>query len=241
MKRSNLTTTLNVKIFFVVLLLMITTTAYNHWLSLQEENERNIKFLVSVTDFLIQKKPINVFSKIATRQGANKASAPDQVLALNEELQPLFKDIFIPINIIKFGFYSQQYESFVAIGPQPDKSLIFGIDPSRINALFNGNTEQLIERKNSLIWHGATIMIYIRPIEEYGVVVGYAFAAVNQDAVSSAIWKRTANTFFAAFLMLLVCITIFRELFVKLKKDLHLFAESILSGQSYDYRSEIAE
>ena len=241
MKRSNLTTTLNVKIFSVVLLLMITTTVYNHWLSLQEENEKNIKYLVSITDFLIKKKPVDAFSEIATRQSGNNVSFREQVLALNEELQPIFKNILIPINIIKFGFYSRQHENIVAVGPHSDQSLLFGIDPTRINAIYNSNTEQLLEINNSLIWHGATTLIYIKPIEEHGVIVGCAFAAINQDAVSSTIWKRTANTFFAAFLMLLVCITIFRELFVQLKKDLTLFAESILSGQSYNYSSEIAE
>jgi len=241
MKNFNLTTTLNVKIVGVVLLLMLTTTAYNHWLALQEENEKNIKFLLSITDFLITKKPVNAFSEIATKEGTNNASIPDQVLALNKELQPILQDILIPINIIKFGFYSRQYESIVAIGPQSDTSLLINVDPTRINAIYEGNTEQLFEIKNSLIWYGATTLIYIKPIEEHGVIVGHAFAAVNQDAVLSAIWKRTANTFLAAFLMLLICITIFRELFVKLKKDLHLFAESIFSRQSYNYNSKIAE
>ena len=241
MKPFNLTTILNIKIASVVLLLMITTTAYNHWLSMQEENEKNIKVLVSITDFLLKKRPVDAFSQITNRGGSTNASIPDQVLALNEELQPILNDIVIPIHSIKFGFYSRQYESIVAIGPQYDKSLLIGVDPTRINAIYQGNTDQLLERKNSLIWHGATTIIYIKPIEEHGVIVGHAFAAVNQDAVSSAIWKRTINAFLAAFLMLLVCITIFRELFVKLKNDLHLFAESILSGQSYHYSSQIAE
>jgi len=241
MKSFNLTTTLNVKIVGVVLLLMLTTTGYNHWLSLQEENEKNINCLVSITEYLIKKKPVNAFSEFATRQSANNLSTHDQVLALNKELQPILQDIFIPINIIKYGFYSKQYQSIVAVGPQSDTSLLIGVEPTRINAIYDGNTEQLFERKNSLIWYGATTIIYIKPIYEHGMIVGHAFAAVNQDAVFSAIWKRTADTFLAAFLMLLVCIIIFRGLFITLKKDLHLFAESILSGQSYDYSSEIAE
>ena len=43
MKFSNITTKLNIRIIGVVLLLMITTSTYNHWLSWQEENEKNIK------------------------------------------------------------------------------------------------------------------------------------------------------------------------------------------------------
>jgi len=241
MKSFNLTTALNVKIVSVVLLLMITTTTYNHWLSLQEENEKNIKRLVSITDFLIKNKPANAFSEIAARQSATHASVQDQVLAFNKELQPILKDLFIPIDIIKFGFYSRQYESIVAIGPQFDKSLLVGVDSTRVNGIYQGNTEQLIEKRNSIVWYGANTIIYIKPVEEHGVIVGHAFASINQNAVSSAIWKRTTNTFLGAFLMLLVCVIIFRELFVKLKKDLQLFAESILAGQSSNYHSEISE
>lgn len=54
-KKINLTTKLNFKIICVVLLLMITVTVHNLWLSLQEENEKNALWLVSITDFLIQK------------------------------------------------------------------------------------------------------------------------------------------------------------------------------------------
>jgi signal transduction histidine kinase len=49
------------------------------------------------------------------------------------------------------------------------------------------------------------------------------------------------NTFLGAFLMLLVCVAIFRELFGKLKKDLRLFAESILDGRTYNCNSQLAE
>ena len=74
-----------------------------------------------------------------------------------------------------------------------------------------------------------------------GIIIGYAFAAINQDAVYAAIWKRTVNTFLAAFFMLLVCVVVFRELFVKLKKDLQLFAEKIHDGRTCDFNSELAE
>jgi len=241
MKRFNLATKLNIKIVGVVLLLVTTTAASNYWFFLHEANENNIKCLMDITDFLIKKKPANIFSEIPSRQVTTHSTVQDQILALNTELQPIFNDIFLPINIIKFGFYSRQYESIVAIGPQSDRSLLINVDPALINAIYEGKAEPLFEKKKSVLWHGATSITYIKPIEEYGIIVGHAFATINQDAVSSALWKLTANTFLAAFLILLVCITIFREVFVKLKKDLHLFAESILSGQSYDYQSEIAE
>lgn len=241
MKGYNLATTLNVKIITVVFFLIITSTAYNHWLSLEEENEKNIQTLLSITDLLLKKKPFNAFSELPTTQDDPTDLKREQTLALNEELQPILNDIFIPMNTIKFGFYSKQCESIVAIGPQPDKSLLIDTHPHQFYTIYKNDTEHLFRENKSIVWHGANTITCTKPIEENGVVVGYVFATVNQDEVFSTIWKRTVNTFLGAFLMLLICITIFRELFVKLKKDLQLFAESIHSGHSYDYRSEIAE
>lgn len=241
MKKINLTAQLNFNIVCVVLLLMITITTYNQWLSLKEENNKNITWLISITEFLVQKKPVGSFTEIADRQGASHHSVLEQVLAINKELQPILDNVFVPMSIIKFGFYSQQHESIVAIGPQSDTSLLIGLDHSKISEIYETNTEQLINTKNSLVWNGANAIIYVKPIRENSIIIGHAFASINQDAVYSLIWKRTVSTFLGAFLMLLVCVAIFRELFVKLKKDLQLFAESILDGRTNNFKSEIAE
>ncbi len=242
MKKINLTTKLNLKIIGVVLLLMITVTAHNQWLSLQEENEKNIQWLISITDFLVKKKPDGSFSDMALRQGATNLSARQQILAINQELQPVLQAILIPTDIIKYGFYSKQHESIVAIGPYSDISLLLGLNSNCLNKkVFETDTEQLFEKEDSLLWHGANMVIHVRPIMIDGINIGYAFAAINQDAVYAAIWKHTANTFIVALFMLLVCVMIFRELFVKLKKDLQLFAEKIHDGRTCDFNSELAE
>ncbi|WP_110955129.1 ATP-binding protein [Anaerosinus massiliensis] len=241
MKGCTLTTRLNIKIVSVVFLLMITITAYTHWLSLQEENEKNIQYLMSITNVLLERKTENSFSKIYAQPDNDDQTNREEILALNRELQPLLCGIFIPTNTIKFGFYSQKYGNIVAIGPQVDKSLLMDVSPIPIQEFDESDAERVFEKEHSILWHGASTITYVQPIEENGVIVGKVFAAVNQDAVYAVIWKRTANTFLGAFIMLLICISIFRELFIRLKKDLQLFAESILSGNSYKYRSEIAE
>jgi signal transduction histidine kinase len=237
----NLTTKLNFKIIGVVLLLLITVTAHNHWLSLQEENAKDVHWLMSITDYLIKKMPPDTFLSITAKQGTTDKSVREQVLAINQELQPIVNDIFVPTDFIKYGYYSRQQESIVAIGPHTDISLLVGVDPNRFKQNNEFNTEGLVTKKNSILWHGANSIIYVRPIWENGIIIGHAFASINQDAIYTAIWKRTVNTLLAAFSMLLVCIMVFRELFMQLKKDLQLFAEKILDGQTYDFNSEITE
>ena len=240
-KKINLTTKLNLKIIGVVLLLMITVTVHNLWLSLQEENEKNALWLVSITDFLIKKKPEGSFSDIAAKHGPLQ-STQQEIMTINHELQPVLQAVLVPSNIIKFGFYSLEHESIVAIGPHSDISILLGIDGKPFKKVFYSDTEKFIERKNSLVWHGANALIHVRPVtDRNGIIIGHAFAAINQDAVNAAMWKRTINTLMAAVFMLLVCIVIFRELFNKLKKDMQLFAERILSGCTSNFNSELAE
>lgn len=240
-KKINLTTKLNLKIIGVVLLLMITVTVHNLWLSLQEENEKNALWLVSITDFLVKRKPEGSFSDIVANHGPFQ-STQQEIMMINHELQPVLQSVLIPSNIIKFGFYSRQHDSIVALGPHSDISILLGIDAKPFKKTFNSDTERFIERKNSLVWHGANSLIHVKPVtDQNGNIIGHAFAAINQDAVNTAMWKRTANTLGAVFFMLLVCIVIFRELFNKLKKDMQLFAERILSGCTSNFNSELSE
>ena len=236
-----LLTKLNFKIVSIVLLLIITVTTYNHWLFLQEENNKNTQRMMAFTNYMINKKPANVFSENALQQTGITASNQDQVLRLNQELQPILNDIFLPINTLKFGFYSRHYESIVAIGPQFDISMLKGVDPTEFNIMDNTEKEQLVEKDHSLLWHGAAARTYVRPIKEHDVIVGYAFASYDQNSVYSLIWQRTITTFLGAFVMLLVCITIFRKLFSKLKQNLESFAQSIVDGPPYNHHCEIAE
>ncbi|MBU2701856.1 signal transduction histidine kinase [Sporomusaceae bacterium BoRhaA] len=241
MKKFTFTTKLNFKIVSIVLLSMMMVTAYTHWLSLQEENDKNSKLLIAITDFLVKKIPDGSFSRGMITHDMTKEEIHEQILLTNQELQPLLNNLFVPPNIIKFGFYSRQQESIVAIGPQYDASLLSNINTKRLQEIYSTDSDQLIEKKSFLLWHGANSMIHVQPIKENGVIIGHAFASINQDAVSAIIWKRTINTLLGAFLMLLICVVIFRELFVKLKTDLEAFAEAILDGNTSHFHSEIAE
>lgn len=241
MKKFTLTTKLNFKIIGVVLLSMIMITAYTHWLSLQEENDKNTKLLIAITDFLVRERPVGSFSSRVTTLDMTKQATHEQILSINQELQPLLNNLLVPTNIIKFGFYSRQQDSIVAIGPQYDASLLSNINAKRLKEIYSTDTDQLVKKKSVLLWHGANEMIHIRPITENGIIIGHAFASINQDAVTAAIWKRTTYTLLGAFLMLLVCVVIFREFFVKLKTDLETFAEAILDGNTSHFHSEIDE
>lgn len=238
MKKINLATKLNFKIVCIVVVLMITITAYQHWLALEEENDKNIKWLVAITDFLVQNSRNIVSSDEFTKTALRTESQP---VTTTEQLQSILDDIVVPINIIKFGYYSRSKDSIVAIGPTADALLLVNLESDQFGSVYETGQAQLIEKKNSLIWHGASVITYLRPIENKGVIVGHAFASINQDAVYAAIWKRTLNTFLGAFIMLLVCVAVFRELFGKLKNDLQLFAETIAEGRTVSFNSEITE
>lgn len=241
MKNLSLTTRLNLKIVGVVIILMITITTYTHWLFLQEENEKNSQWLLAITESLVKQTVIDTLAPSIEHPNATNTSLQEQISGMNKKLQPILNDIIVPSSIIKFGIYSRQHERIVAVGPQADPSLLFSVDPSRFKYIYDTNTAQFRQNTNSLIWHGARTTSHIQPIQKDGAILGHAFASINQDASYKAIWKRTLNAFLGTFLMLLVCVAIFRELFVKLKSDLKLFAEAILDERGNDFHSEIAE
>lgn len=241
MAKLNLTITLHLKIVLIVVFLMITITAYNHLLYWHEEDDKSIERLMAITNYLVKKTPPKVFSELSPQPSATNALTRDHVFNLNKKLQPIVSDIFTPVTTVKFGFYSLKYESIIAVAPNCDPSMLIGVDPTLFNVMHTNTTGQLIEKKNSLLWPDANTVTYIKPIIEDGVVVAYAFACRNQDALVAAIWERTANILLGTFLIMVLCIGIFRELFVKLKEQLYLLGKSILAEKSYDYNCEIAE
>lgn len=241
MKKYNLTTALNIKIVSVVFLLMLTSTGYNHWFLLAEENAHNKQQLVALTEFLSAKLPPHILGTSVAASPDAKQANKEVRLWLHQELQSIVEAVGVPTPFIKFGFYSKACDTVVAAGPYFDRALLDDADTERFRVFQQTADIRYGEEKNSVLWHGATELIYIRPIKENGEIVGHAFASINQDMVLNALWKRTLNTFGVAFLMLLTCIVIFRELFVKLKKDLHSYAESILDGDVGSYRSEEPE
>lgn len=241
MKKLLLTTKLNVEITCVVILVMVIVTTYTHWLSLNEENEKNSQWLVAITEFLARKELVDIYAESIGSPDIAHLSTQEQIAALNKKLQPLLNEIVVPSSIIKFGLYSRQHENIIAIGPIADTSLLFSIKPERFNYIYSSNTDQFRETDNSLIWHGAKGFSHIRPIQRGGITLGHAFASVNQDVVFKTIWNRTLNTLLGAFIMLLICVAIFREIFIRLKKDLELFAEAIVEDRADSFHSEIDE
>lgn len=241
MTKLHLTAILNLKIASVVVVLVVTIVTYNHFLYWHITDDKSIQRLIAITDYLAQKKPPTLFSEVATQPNATTALNREHVLTLNKQLQPFVNNMFIPVNTVKFGFYSIKYESIVAIGPTSNSNMLIGIAPAQLNSIHASSTGQLIQDKKSPLWPGANTITYVKPLIEDGIFVGYAFACRNQDAIVATVWKRTMNIFWSAFLMLLLCIWVFRDLFIKLKEHLHLFGESLLTSHATHYNCEIPE
>lgn len=241
MRRLNVMTKLNVKIIGIVLLSMITMLAYSHYLYVNAVQQENRMLLEQVTEKLIQDWSFGSFEDVLKRQEALEQSPQEQIVSISRELQPELNRIIVPGKLIKFGYYSRQHNSIVAIGPQPDVFMLIAPAPGEWETLYETKQAQFAENKKSLVWHGVTSLVHLRPLEQNGVVIGHAFASINQDAVMTNIWKQTVNTFLGMFVMLLICIAVFRELFLQLKKSLSSFAEAMAEGKMQEIDCEIDE
>ena len=240
MNSFNFTTQLNIKIISVMFLLMIIVISYHHWLSLEKENKIHVDAMIKVSDFILERISPDILINPCFAPSYLKSSK-DQSLALNQEIQPVFNNIFMPMNIIKFGLYSEKYQRVIAIGPESDSTMFIDIAPGELKAVQQSSVPKLTTEDHSILWYGAKAITYSKPIYKNGVMVGHVFASVNQDMVLASIWKRTLNTFLIAFVMLLFCILIFREFFLRLKNELTSFAESIVTDNANTYYSKFPE
>lgn len=235
----NLTARLNIQTTCIALLLMLGVIAYSQWITLREDKMGYGDQLKVVTAFLVKTVQADSFAAIVAKQRVADKTAQDQVLAINQELQPYLANILMPNRIIKFGIYSKTHDRIVANGPDFDISLLAGTDHSFFAAMKAADAPRLGEAKNSFI--GSSILYHIRPIVYNGTVIGQAFACVNLDQIYALAWHRAINTFFGGFIALLFIIIFLQDVFIRLKKDMELFAETIVRGEAKSFESNLPE
>lgn len=240
-KKLDLATKRNVQFLCITILLSIAVIAYGQSLWLSEAKDDYLAQMTQITEYLVQEVSSEDFDEIVIRQGAVGKSVNEQVMAINNEIQPLLNHMLVSGKCIKYGIYSRQHERIVAIGPDFDRSLLSESDPATSLFLYETQQTYSSETTNSHIWYGAPSLCHRNPIIYNGVVIGYAFATVNLNKVYSEAWKRLVNAFLGVIIALLAIIILFQEAFIRLKKDLRLFAEKIVEGKGHDFESELPE
>jgi signal transduction histidine kinase len=240
MDKFGLTTKLNIKTIIVVSIFMFALMAYSLVQALNERKADYAEHLSDITAFIAQKMTDRALGAIGNQGGGGKEPQA-QVMDVNKEVQHIIDNLFVPDSAIKYGVFSRYHQRIVAIGPDFDQSLLAHFDLQKFNAMYETNQPVQGESSSSLIWYGAPMLYHLRPLSHDGQVVGHAFAGVNLNRVYNDFRKRALNFLIAGFIALLFVIMLFQEMFIKLKKDLGLFANAITSGQAKQFESEIPE
>lgn len=241
MKLSNLTIKLNIKAIGIILFFMLFFIIYNHQLSLQERHSQANQQIAHLANYLASAVPANLLPGTVKQQGALGQSLEDQVLASNAALQPILNNVFIPQRIIKFGIYSPHLERIVAIGPELDKTLLLSVKPQLLGDMFNTNTPKLSQQKQSVLWYGASISYFVKPVQINNQIIGYVFACANLDNIREEEWQRSQRLLLGSLIALLIVLILFQEIFITLRQELSLFAEAIVEGRGRDFESKISE
>lgn len=240
-KKMDLTTKRNIQFLCIAFTLSLIMIGYGQWVLLRDTKTEYYEEMKLIAAQLMVKLPEGNFSDISVRQGAADKTAVEQITAVNKEVQPVLDKVILPREIIKFGVYSREYRSFVAVGPNLDRSFLApsGCDPAA--ALYDTAQVQYGEKPSSRLWYGAPVLYYQVPIIYQGKVTGHITINTNLNKVYADAWKRTINSFLGVVVALLVITILFQEAFIRLKKDLRLFAEKIVEGKSTDFESELPE
>lgn len=241
MARGGLASIIKFKVILIVTVLMIGVLAYGQVLALRESKAEYAARLESITAFIATRLPAESFVNIAQRQGAGGKSPEAQAAAVTKEIQPILDNLLIPGGAIKYGVYSRFHQRFVAIGPDLDTSLLGNHGIEAFDEMYQTNQPRKGEKKNSFLWYGAPVIYHLQPVSHDGEVIGHVFAAANLNTVYSEFWRKAFSTLAGCFIALLLIIMLFQEMFIKLKNDLALFAESIITGNSRQFESTIPE
>lgn len=241
MKKFDATTRLNIKVISILAIFIVLITLYSQWLSLQEEKNKYANQLSGITCYLVHQMPAKSFSEILAQHGGSTEPVDRQVMIINQEIQPILGNMFIPDKAIVYGVYSRQLQKVVAIGPNFDKSLLVTGDLSLIEQFYENEAAQFGEIDNSIVWYGAPVFYHVRTISYQGEVIGHVFASVNLGMIQQQVWNKTIKTLLGSFVGLMIVIMLFQEAIIALKKELQLFAESIVKGQGKNFESEVPE
>ena len=244
MNTGNLTYRLNRKALCIVLIFIIAATMYNLWFTFHKQKTEATNQLQGITNFLVRELPNESFVAIAARLGVQGQALDAQVIAINKEIQPILENIFIPNKAVMFGIYSRYHQRIVAIDSNFDSALLTSISNEMVVAfeqMYQDSRSQLEEDENSLIRDGHRILSYRIPIRHEGQVIGHAFANISLSNFHTEFWRSAVNALGGGALAILLVIALFQEAFVRLKKDLRLFAEAIVQGRARKFESTIPE
>lgn len=243
MKISNLTTRLNIKAVGIVLVFMLCFSMYNQWAAYEEKVESRARVMEYYNDYLARTLAIRFLIEDTKYQSiaVESPEAEAQVMQLNSKLQPALDNGYIPSDLVRYGVYSTRLQRIIAIGPKIDKSLLAITDPLVFGDLFQKDTAVFGQQDNSVLAYGAQIAYFVRPIKYRDEIIGYIFVCDNLDKIKEGMLNNYEKTFLVGIVALLVVIMLFKELFIRLKQELTLFAEAIVAGRGKNFQSEIAE
>lgn len=242
MKKFTLTTRLNIKVICIISVFMITITVYNQWMAFQDKEAEYAAQLEAITDYIIKKIPASTFDDIAGREAESQETIEEQAVLINNEIQPFFENILLTSRLVKYGFYSKEQQRIMAIGPELDQSLLIHVERSALSTNIYDTEEAHWGRKSqSIVWYGKDVLYHVRPVMNDGQVIGHVFACLNLDRALLEVWASVIKTLTTGFLALLIVIMLFQEVFIQFKKELELFAESIVAGRSKMFESKIPE
>jgi signal transduction histidine kinase len=162
-------------------------------------------------------------------------------LELNSKLQPALHNIYTPSGFERYGVYSTRLQRVVAMGPELDKSLLLNADAKVFGDMFQHKIATYGTQSKSAIWYGAEILYFVRPLQYQDEIIGYIFVCDNLDKVKEITFRNYEKTLAGVTLALVVVIMLFQDMFIRLKKELALFAEAIVEGRGKEFESKVAE
>lgn len=241
MRLSNLTTRLNIRAISIISVFMLVFAIYYQWIAFEERNARVRQIAELFAEHLERTIPANLLVENNEGQRAIRDNLEEQILSTNSRVQPVLNNVFMSPHIAKFGVYSSRLQRIVAIGPELDKTLLLNTEPKMFSDMFQTETAKVGKQNQSVLWYGSQIFYAVRPIKFNNEITGCVFVCINLDKVKEEALLTLQKSLFGGVIALLIVIMLFQEIFIRLKKELSLFADATVAGRGRDFESKISE
>lgn len=203
----------------------------NHYFFLQEHKEESYAELDRISLSLAAQLPYEASKQLAMLASEKALVSSEQVLTINEILQPVVEGIAKSHIKVGIGYYSIKQNYIVAYSPDAHSEKLLSMDPSLYKIAYDTGAVYRGETEDFFLWPGKPAIFSIAPLFYKEDIIGFSFAGMCIDnlyrqAVIRTIYPTAASLLLSGTILIIIIIG-----FNRLRSELQTVAATIAKGE----------
>lgn len=196
---------------------------------LSDRKVRREAELNNVASYLDKRLPGSFMEILQQKDSLNKP-VDEQVLVLNAVLQPIIDDVSLTHPGIGLGYYYNELDHILAIGPEFNTSKLKQMPQNLqyFNNIYETGKPVVTYSNSSDGWKGKSIINLAYPIYRNGKIIGHTWANVKMEDVYAEAWSRRWKILATGPIILGATLIMSWLAFRRFKTDLESFANAVV-------------